>query len=212
MASPPFPPPARLPVPACSASQQRGIPVPQHPGPTGTARHMPEPFPWSQFSLQPQTNQTPSQRTGFGAVTRHRFGNFRREPGADKELRALPSPPQAAAPHGPRLGFVAPLAGCRGPGAARSPPSPSAQGTAVPGTLGTKAKHRPSPWPLRGEAALVLPAAAAVPAGSWGRPRCLTGSTSTRPPGASLLCSPPPPSRGTKTGLGVGGTFLLLLF
>lgn len=81
----------------------------------------------------------------------------------------------------------------------------------LPGTLGTKAKHRPSPWPLRGEAALVLPAAAAVPAGSWGRPRCLTGSTSIRLPPASLLCSPPAPSRGTKTGLGGDPSIIIIL-
>lgn len=106
LASPPLLPPARLPVPACNAS----IPVPQHTGPAASRPNRHRQAHARAFSMEPvlpeaSNNHTPSPRTGVGAVRRHRFGNYRREPCADKELGALRSPPQAAAPHGSPAGL-----------------------------------------------------------------------------------------------------------
>lgn len=187
-------PAARHPGPA--ASRSRRIPVPQHPGPTGTARHMSEPFPWSQFSLKPQITRPPDRGQGSGRFEGTDLGTTEESRALTKSSGLSPAPRTLQPRTDPRLGSDPGwLPGAR-PGH-----------SLLPGTLGTKAKHRPSPWPLRGEAALVLPARAAVPAGSWGRPRCLSGSTSIRPPAAALLCS----FQGDKNGAGGGDLSIIII-
>lgn len=118
LASPPFPTPARLPVPAAApagraALRSCGTPVLRHPQaaearPKGTAKHMQEPSPCSQLP-EASNNQTPAGGR-VGPVRTHRFGSCPNEPAADKELGSLPAPRELQPPTEPRLGFDARLA------------------------------------------------------------------------------------------------------
>lgn len=127
---------------------------------------------------------------------------------------ALPSPSQPAASHGPPgWALLLRLAGCRlGKQVARCLPFPFHPGQSCAWARKVKKQRTDLLFGLfrAGEAALVLPAAAATAGGMLaGRSQRLTGSTLICLPGASCIIFflPPPPSTPSFQGVCVGGPF-----
>lgn len=102
--------------PRPGASRCCSIPVPEHPGPAGTARHMPEPFPWSQFSLKPQIIRPQPEDSGRGGL-KAQIWELPESRVLTKSSGLSPAPRKLQLPAG--LGC---RAGSGGPQAARSPP------------------------------------------------------------------------------------------